>query len=41
MPLSPTIPSTHINTIFLYSIFGMFENDENKNECKDAFHYKT
>jgi len=24
---APTIPSTHVNTIFLYSIFGMFEND--------------
>jgi len=23
----PTMPSTHINTIFSYSIFGMFEND--------------
>jgi len=21
--------------------FGMFENDQNKNERKDAFHYKT
>ena len=37
----PTIPSTHINTIFLYCTFGMFENDQNKNERKDAFHYTT
>jgi len=36
-----TMPSTHMNTIFSYSIFGMFENDRNKNERKDAFHYKT
>jgi len=35
------MPSTHINTIFSFCIFGMFENDENKNERKDAFHYKT
>jgi len=35
------MPSTHINTIFSYAIFGMFDNDSNKNERKDAFHYKT
>jgi len=23
----PTMPSTHINTIFSYCVFGMFEND--------------
>jgi len=40
--LSPsTTPSTHINTIFSYCIFGLFENDWNNNERKDAFHYKT
>jgi len=37
----PTILSTHINTTFSYCIFGMFKNDQNKNECKDTLHYKT
>jgi len=35
------MPSKHINTIFSYCVFGMFENDYNKNERKDAFHYET
>jgi len=29
--------SIYINTIILYCIIGMFENDQNK----DVFHYET
>jgi len=25
--IAPTMPSTHVTTIFSYCIFGMFEND--------------